>query len=367
MRKIKTNKKSEKGISRIKTMLKKYFTLLIAGLIGLFVGLSAFYLGTYSKSKPGPPGAVVEDTLKDKMLLFVGGGSVAAYLDTLYSAAAREKDSLIPGTNNNVFSMSLYPHSMYLHLPSENALTFLVEETVMPDSLCKKLYYPICFSAMQAADSLFTKTCDINQIRDAGRIVEFPLGEENLVVYISRGTVSDKQLEYYGIGLNDMITVGQLQKLLKNNKTFSVFRTSKGSGTYQAYKEELKKGKENGINLDNIETKFYSSRTEPGHFGETPYIILGGEYYNPKETNIQIDNKKIRKFYLVNNNNDTLTHQLCFYFMAYSEPYRSETRFVVPKEILEFLDLFELSKGFIDENNCLIEKQQTIVRLPKKS
>ena len=343
MRKIKTNKKSEKGISRIKTMLKKYFTLLIAGLIGLLIGLSAFYLGTYSKNEHG----------HEKMLVFAGGGSVVKYLDEKYL-----KD-IGKDTTGTYFRNNTYHNGIYLHVPSEDALILLSEEAKMPYSQHKQPFYPVCFSAKKATEESFTRKCPKTYLRDnGGYIAELWVGEEALTVYVEKDTLGNwpKGLSLKAEG---KITVGELKGLLMSGE-YNIFKTSSQSGTYDAYREELKKV---NCDLSTIDTLEYSSQTplprlqHPENRNRKPYIILGGEYYRPEGIDNQIHKQQnVKPLILVKEENDTIKHPIYIYFMAYRKVTADKhVVYFVPQEVRNFLDLleFKYNKKLINENNEL--------------
>lgn len=332
MRKIKPNKKPEKGISRIKTMLKKYFTLLIAGLIGFLIGLSMFYLATYKTGS--------QINVKQKTLLFAGGGSVVTYLNHNYS------DSVIkhfPDIFNNlsgsyskdsIFSMNYYPNSIYLHMPSGPALSLLVEEALMPDTRERQPFYPVCFSAMEANESLFTKTCTKEQIKDVGIILQYYIGDEHLTVYLEEDSIKDAEL-YNEIKMKE-ITVGTLRNLLEN-KNYTVYSTSPESGTFIAYVNTI--GDTAKYHLNSTES--YSCESDSVLFKKTnkPFMILGGEFYYPKRFKDHIYNDRIHKLTLVDDAKNRILNPLYLYFMAYKD---NNDKYIVTKEMMDLLEILNL-------------------------
>ncbi len=377
---------------------KRQFLLVLAiWLVGALLYLVIFIIfNEHNGNNPKRPSYDKNDSTKT--LLLMGGGSVAAYLDTLYSEKAREKFAL-PDSVNMVFSMGAYPHTKYLHMPSGLGVPLLMEEVFIHEDIEKKSFYPVCLSAMRIGLNEFIKACgdDVEQIKDAGRIIEFYLGEEQMVVYAyckedeySKGDESNinELLKSVGVGPESKkITVGQLRDLIckirdKHNnakqntddeKIPRVFCTSEKSGTYYAYNQELdainknEKDKSKIINLDSIKSKasmyFYSSYYEQPFFG-TSCVILGGQYFYPK-TFQKLLGKQFRQLFLVKNDNKKpCTHQLYFYTMAYM---KSEGVFVVPDEIVDFLDFFDLEReGFIGDDNILDEFTSTMIKAQRK-
>ena len=332
-------------------MLKKYSTPLVAGLIiGLLLGLSMFYLGTYSKNEHGSPGAVVEDTVKQKTLLFAGGGSVVTYLNHKYS------DSVIkhfPDIFNNlsgsyskdsIFSMNYYPNSIYLHMPSGPALSLLVEEALMPDTRERQPFYPVCFSAMEANESLFTKTCTKEQIKDVGIILQYYIGDEHLTVYLVKNEslkINDsiEEARLSSSIKNKKITVDHLRDLLEN-EYYTVYSTSPESGTFGAYVKAI--GDTAKCHLNS--TEFYSCESGSDLFKKTnkPFMILGGEFYYPKKFKDQIEREDIHKLTLVDYEKDRIANPLYLYFMAYKD---NNDNYIVTKDMVDLLKIL----GFQDD------------------
>lgn len=340
-------------------MLKKYSTPLVAGLIiGLLLGLSMFYLGTYSKNEHGSPGAVVEDTVKQKTLLFAGGGSVVTYLNHNYS------DSVIkhfPDIFNNqsgsfskdsIFSMNYYPNSIYLHMPSGPALSLLVEEALMPDTRERQPFYPVCFSAMQANESIFTKTCTKKQIQDVGIILQYYIGDEHLTVYLEKNKSIEDNDTVLSRGIdNKIITVDKLRYLLEN-EYYTVYSTSPESGTFRAYVKAIGDKKKYHLNS----TESYSCESDSVLFKKTnkPFMILGGQFYSPKKFKDHIKDDKIHELTLIDNAKNRIPNPLYLYFMAYKE----DKDYIVTKEMMDLLEILgikdkdpkhRLRKGSNDE------------------
>lgn len=344
----------ERLINSIKRIFtKRLLTPLLAVLLGLLLGSSLFFC---ERNQDKSNEAVLStDSLKTKnTLIYAGGGSVVAFLDSFYSQSAKNCFKSIPDTSKNIFSTNQYPNSMYLHMPSGTAMTLLVEEAIMPKSTKYQDFYPICLSAMKADVSMFTKTCNSEQILKKGVIVGYYLGEDSMVVYVN----NMKELNSIGISASaNEITVSQLRNLLsQTNKTYKIFTTSNESGTYYAYNSELKKEKSSDdkiVDLDSIsdtDKKLFSSQSEQQYFapsGES-YIILGSELYYPTELNALITtiDKSVRPLSLVDDSHKKCTHPLYLYFMAYEE----NGDYIVPERILELL---KRVFNFQDKNSLL--------------
>ncbi len=325
-------------------MLKKYFTPLVAGLIiGLLLGLSAFYLGTYSKNEHG----------HEKMLVFAGGGSVVKYLDEKYL-----KD-IGKDTTGTYFRNNTYHNGIYLHVPSEDALILLSEEAKMPYSQNKQPFYPVCFSAKKATKESFTRKCPEDYLKEnGGYIAELWVGEEALKVYVEKDTLG-KWPKGLNLIAEGKITVDELKGLLMSDK-YNIFKTSSQSGTYYAYRDELEKA---NCNLSEIDFLEYSSQTplprlqHPENRNRKPYIILGSEYYRPEGIEDQIHKQQnVLPLILVKGENDTIKHPIYIYFMAYRKVTADKhVVYFVPQEVRNFLDLleFKYNKKLINENNEL--------------
>ena len=338
------------GIKNIFT--KRLLTPLLAVLLGLLLGSSLFFCER-NQAKSNETVFSTDSIETKKTLIYAGGGSVVAFLDSCYSPSAKNCFRSIPDTCKKVFSANKYPNSMYLHMPSGTAMTLLVEEAMMPNSTKYQDFYPICLSAMKAEESMFTKTCSSAQILKKGVIVGYYLGEDSLVVYVK----NLEQLDSIGVGAGAKeITVSQLRNLLsQTNKTYKIFTTSNESGTYYAYNSVLIKEKSSDdkiVDLDSISDtykKFFSSQSEQQYFtqlGES-YIILGSELYYPTDLNALITtDKRVRPLYLVDDSHKKCTHPLYLYFMAYKE----NNDFIVPERILELL---KRVFNFQDKNSLL--------------
>lgn len=338
MGKTKTKNKP-KNSSIIITMWKKYYTPLVAGLIiGLLLGLSMFYFGTYKTGDASPKITVAEN----KKLLFAGGGSVVTYLNYNYSdTVIKHFPEIFERLNNSyskdsIFSMNYYPNSIYLHMPSGPALSLLVEEALMPDTRERQPFYPVCFSAMEADDSIFTKTCTKEQIKDVGIILQYYIGDEHLRVYLEENDSLEKNTKLKSIIKNrTTITVDNLRYLLEN-KYYTVYSTSPESGTFRAYVDAI--GDKKRYNLDSTES--YSCESDSVLFKKTkkPFMILGGQFYYPKKFKDHIDNDKIHSLTLVDNDENGILNPLYLYFMAYKD----KDKYIVTKEIMDLLEILDL-------------------------
>ena len=326
---------------------KRLITPLLAGLVGLLLGLGLFFLGKHDSGASS-----WTKSNSEKTLVLAGGGSVVTFLDAKY------RGKIAKDTNVNVFSDNKYPDAIYLHMPSKSALTLLAEEAIMPYSRVNQPFYPVCFSAEQAVDTMFLKKCTKDQMLDAGHIVEYLLGYEKLAVYI------DKNIPRLSTVIDSTateISVNQLIRLLRLGGS-TIFSTDKDSGTYHAYYTELLK---KTFDLSKVDFKNFSNQSNlqllqaTGPNGEEkPYIILGGDIYKPEGLNVPLEHKEARKLLLVDdvNNHKVLTRPLYIYFLAYREKVEGQDdQFIVPNEVLKLLYKldFNNSKKLINDKNHL--------------
>ena len=336
-----------------KPFWKRMLLPLLTGLIGLVLGSGLVHMC----KRQGSP-LTLGNNNNHKTLVLAGGGSVVTFLDDKYRGILNE-DTLV-----NVFSDNKYPNAIYLHMPSGVALTLLAEEAIMPYSRVNQPFYPVCFSAEKAVDSLFTTKCTRDQLLAAGHIVEYKLGDEKLAVYVEKSA----------LGLNTIvdstaneISVRQLIQLIGSGGS-TIFSTSDGSGTYLAYNTELLKY---NVDLKNIKYEKFSNQSDlsllqaPNGAQETkPYVIMGGDIYRP-EVLTDLIGKSVRKLMLVDDEGNSITRPLYIYFLAYSKmDERKVEHFIVPDEVLKLLrDLdFKNTKQLIDDKNQLtIEDTKQII------
>ena len=323
---------------------KKLLIPLLSGLVGLLLGFGIYQILGWQHAS-----SISLGSDSRKTLVLAGGGSVVTFLDDKYRGVL-DKDTLV-----NIFSDNKFPNAIYLHMPSGVALTLLSEEAIMPYSRVNQPFYPVCFSAEKAVDSLFTTKCTRDQLLAAGHIVEYKLGDEKLAVYI------DKEAPHLNTILDSTaveITIEQLVRLLRSGGS-TIFSTSKGSGTYHAYYKELLK---NGYDMEKIHFENFSNQSSlqllqapNGAQEKKPYIIMGGDIYRPEVLTEPISKGIVRKLVLVGDDGP-VTRPLYIYFLAYSKmDDRKMEHFIVPDEVLELLYKldFKNRKHLIDENNRL--------------
>lgn len=332
---------------------KRLWRPLLTALLALLLGTGLYCLG-YHHSKPSIVLAPADSTSNTKMLVLAGGGSVVSYLEEDYLP---RKWGNIPDSIKHIFSDNKYPDAIYLHMPSGDAHTLLAEEAMLPKSLEKQRFYPVCLSAEKANIESFTKNCKSTQILKTGHIVQFHLGDEPLAVDIHNKVPLPKDLIS---SRNNEITVGQLISLLKGCHCI-IFRTSKTSGTYYAYDKVFK---EAGFAMDSLKDSQnftnQSSREYLENSSEEPFVVLGGKYYQPENIDEWIPSK-VRQFILVydDKSRGPVTRPLYLYFMAYRPDNRSQDDlFIVPKEVRKLLEFLKYEKnkkadGYIDDNKQL--------------
>ena len=317
---------------------------LLTGLVGLLLGLGMYGIG-YHQAQKKADSLVSPDTLNtEKTLVLAGGGSVVTFLDEKYRGKYCPDSVRLFGDNR-------YPNAFYLHIPSSVALTLLAEEAIMPYSRINQPFYPVCFSAEKADEGVFLTKCSAAQMKDAGYIAEYKLGDEELAVYVE----NDARLNAVIDSTAKEITVKQLVKLLHLNG-FSIFSTSDQSGTYHAYYEALKSEK---CDLSSIIFGQFSSQTplemlQSPNKERKPFIVMGGDLYRPEELKDPLENKTVRKLALVNNG-QPVTRPLYIYFLAYRKDINGKKKYIVPAEVRKLLDTlgFENKKELINKNNEL--------------
>lgn len=207
-------------------------------------------------------------------LVFAGGGSVKNFIE-------EEKG----------IDIVEYPHSVYLNMPSGNAWALLAEEIIREQENGKEKENPfatICLSADEI-DTATVFSGGKNRLFDDHVILKYKLGEDPLVVYVSKDFIKEKRwLSDSSSILKDSLCA-MLRYAMSGSvrDSVKVFMTSSSSGTFCTYQScfysvdsvnELRiKGAENVcLFCKNSEANYIRPEKNKS------YIILGSQYYRPQ-------------------------------------------------------------------------------------
>ena len=264
--------------------------------------------------------------LKKPRILVAGGGTVYNFIKQGYSVTGNYIDTL------DIANPIHFPFIYYVHMPSTGAYALITEESITPSNYESKRYYPICISAGQAHETDFVNKIKREHfIATTGRIIELGIGKVSLTV-----------LSYNPTGKSGKTSIS-LQELNKEIKRQTVYTTTVGSGTRNAYKEGY------GVNLNpktHVFSDAYTYKCEGENTDTTEVIncstsnlFLANERYQPK-----LDNKisaKTDTMLVITENNDTAFMPLYIYFVAYTSG-QDSLKYVIKKEIKDFLEQIDI-------------------------
>jgi len=256
-------------------------------------------------------------------LIFAGGGSVKNFLEV-------EKN----------LDVVAYPHSIYVNMASGNAWSLLAEEANREQEYgenLRKSFSTICLSADNIDSSSFFNE-KTKLLFKYYKIFKYYLGEDPLVVYVSRNFIGERWTTD-----NTTICVDSLRSLVKEalTKTESVrlFTTSKSSGTLRLYQSCF--SPKDTINLEQLLDKgstfmFYQKSSE--NFFKTlsdaenigSFIVLGSKYYYPQE----LEGEDMLRL-CVRRGNNTISKPMNLYFIGRKN--ENDTYCTIKKSIIRFL------------------------------
>lgn len=274
---------------------------------------------------------------RDKpMLLFLGGGSVANFIEKeLLDCRVDYMDSL--GLRN----------TMYLGVPTGNLWTIIGEQYYNECFKGKDKYYPVFLAASKidmnkVKEAVLDENVDMS-IKDKMLIFELNLGKDTVITYFANESVLKAGTHY------DLVDgkLWQNKEQLKNTIDFAknsksnvrLFTTTKPSGTWNAYKEILKDLVDSvyisEIENDTVIRKIYNDRQD---VGSGSFVLLGSGYYYPTMPSS-------RNMIYVSDSTKTSpkTKDLYLYFIAYAvEEKREEDKiYRIPEQVVAFLNILE--------------------------
>ena len=208
----------------------------------------------------------------EPMLVFVGGGSAASYLDSVY--------------HYDVVQNTKEQQSLFINMPSGDSYSLLTDWILERQQISdmgkgNNFFYPISLSASAAKDESFTENLkDKKELTKNGIVLSYFMGYDTLSVHFFSPDPT------YFAGLKEKeITVQELNELLVKDTTITVYTTRDKSGTYVTYMKML----------DTIPSRqiFYKEQTakelvdKSKHNG---YVVLGSCHYHPGEADYYLKN-----------------------------------------------------------------------------
>lgn len=309
-----TEHKKKKGNCRSRGMKTA-----LCSLIAIIVLLAAFLaFKTFSPSEP---------------LIFAGGGSVKNYIE-------QRRD----------IDIAVYSNSIYINLPSGSAWHLMPEEANRYKeygSNSKGTFTSICLSADEI-DSTFIDENN-KSIFDDARIIQYKLGYDSLVVYLSRKIAAESGIEPYAATIDINTLKSLVGYAVSNHKRTRMFSTKKTSGTLRLYQSCF--APEDSVDfdelLDNRIAHVYYQNSNADYIkaleeseGNQPYIILGSKYYCPRKLKKDDDYQEL----VVVDGKMPVVKPLFLYFIARYDSEKGDYC-IIRKPIIQFLKKIKARKN----------------------
>ena len=187
-------------------------------------------------------------------------------------------------------------------------------------------------------------------------MLSLSVGEDQLMVYVK------KSMNNAYINSKDSISVTDLSNLIHDiiDEGGNIFSTQEGSGTLLSYREQLlPKGV--SITKDSLGDvlQWFSQQTPSSKIrgNETPYLILGSEFYRAEEV---YDEGDCRGLVLIDDNNETIRKSIYLYFAGYYQNPDGEN-FWIPDEMVDFLKKMNPQFENIIKNNLISRNNELVI------
>ena len=162
----------------------------------------------------------------EPMLVFLGGGSAANFLEGEYDYDVR---------NNK------YTNSLYINMPSSQAYTMMADEvfenhTRQTNPSFNNSFYPVCLSAAEAKESDFADSNvsdERKEFAQKGIIIACHLGEDPISAHFYYRRVEDVPFD----SIDTPISSDELEQYLRTNDSIKLYTTRPKSGTFKTYLE----------------------------------------------------------------------------------------------------------------------------------
>lgn len=219
---------------------------------------------------------------REPMLVFVGGGSAASYLDSIYDY------DVVQNTKDE--------QSLFINMPSGASYSLLTDwilerPNINSAEAGNNFFYPISLSASKANPKDFTENLKSDkELTDKGIVLSYFMGYDTLsVLFFDPDGTHFRGLDH------TQITIDELKGLLRK-KDIIYYTTRDRSGTYVTYLNMLDSMfiKEESIKPNRkIYYKEYQAESLKGSGEEEQaYILLGSNYYLPNGSDHQCTSYK---------------------------------------------------------------------------
>lgn len=238
----------------------------------------------------------------EPMLVFVGGGSAASYLDSVY--------------HYDVVQNTKEQQSLFINMPSRDSYSLLTDWILERPNISdmgkgNNFFYPISLSASRANEKDFIK--DLKSREDFtgnGVVLEYFMGYDTLSVLVH---------DPVSVQNEETITIGALKEMLMNNDM--VYMTTRdNSGTYTTYlnlldsmfvkeKDKMKATRQ----IFYKENSIY--KIEEGVGKDKGYVVLGSYFYQPSDCDdyCKISKTHYNKRYLVDDAGNVMRKAMFIY------------------------------------------------------
>ena len=279
----------------------------------------------------------------EPILLFMGGGSVAKYIEAHYNF----KIDNIPNLRNTI----------YMGVPTGTLWHMLGEEYYKCDSIRYQRSYPVFLAANAVnMNDVASAILDRASMTQNMYVMELHLGRDTIKTYVGPG-FDTKKIRYQTINHSRKIYCQdsiQLKSLIeyafRNNVLYT---TTPKSGTLKAYQEVLG----SSLNLvdmvekDSVKHKVYNERISLRNT-RSDYVLLGSDHYYPKAmpSNL-LHTNNARSLYVIDKNDSILYKNLYIYFVAYAD--LDKGIYCIPSQIMNFLDIISQSHPIQNFQNII--------------
>ncbi len=316
--------KAEKRITRYITPTDHIRSMKIWRMTSFCIAVLAALIGVYalfSYNKKQTPDYSWNH--EEPMLLFLGGGSVAKYLET--------KDSV------NVENMPDIPNTIYMGVPTGDLWNMLGEEFYKSNDIATQHFYPIFLAAspieLETTKKAISQNCELKQNI---LIFELYVGNDTIKTYVENNLFRDYpyQSEINGNCLDSLQLCHLIRFALKSH---ALYTTSPNSGTLRAYHNVVYPSLDlKGIVSDTTTIhKVFNERTKLGQNSE--FVLLGSDNYYPNDMKSETSYKE---FCIKDSSDNIVYKKLYLYFVGYREPNdvpKATVKYRIPKQVVNFL------------------------------
>lgn len=304
----------------------------------LLIGAGMFFF--LNREKPAVQ--VIRYEEDKPMLLFLGGGSVAKYMEKNFKLDIGHIDG--------------FPNTIYMGVPTGDLWNMLGEEyyknedfdpqnrNKTPQKFCPIFLAADTISMAQVAKAIE----DDSNLKNNILIFQLHVGNDSIVTYVGQSLFdrikkdsANHKLFSVRNGKNYQ-NCEQLKQIIESVKEEHVYTTSPNSGTFAAYKKILGEAYADKMFDKNSGHKVYNEHRPITSGGE--FVLLGSDSYLPPKMPYS------SKLYVDDGNDGLIYKLLHLYFVAYAcYPYQSERReYYLPRPTRDFLEILKAKSNVND-------------------